>query len=87
MSVKFRNRGRFYVGVAVVCAMVLPVVADAQDAPTERIGAIERQMRTLQSEHERVRRVPFRPSCSVSRANSVRQGGSCANHKPKRNAI
>jgi len=53
MSGKFRNRDRFYVGVAAVCAMVLPVVADAQDAATDRIGAIERQMRALQGEHER----------------------------------
>jgi phosphate-selective porin OprO/OprP len=53
MSVKFRNRDRFYGGVAAVCATVLPVVAHAQDAATDRIGAIERQMRTLQSEHER----------------------------------
>jgi phosphate-selective porin OprO/OprP len=53
MSVKFRNRDRFYVGVAAVCATVLPVAAHAQDAATDRIGAIERQMRTLQSEHER----------------------------------
>src|SRR5246127_566324 len=53
MGVKFRNRDRFYAGVAAVCAAVLPVVADAQDAGTDRIGAIERQMRTLQREHER----------------------------------
>src|SRR6201987_2470086 len=52
MSVKFRNRDRFYGGVAAVCTAVLPVVADAQDAATDRIGAIERQMRALQSEHE-----------------------------------
>src|SRR6201987_2648235 len=53
MSVKFRTRDRFYGGVAAVCAAVLPVVAHAQDAATDRIGAIERQRRTLQSEHER----------------------------------
>ena len=53
MSVKFRNRDRFYGGLAVVCTVVLPVAAHAQDAATDRIGAIERQMRTLQSEHER----------------------------------
>src|SRR5246127_1142958 len=53
MGVKFRNRDRFYGGVAAVCTAVLPVVADAQDAATDRIGAIERQMRVLQSEHER----------------------------------
>src|ERR1700730_6892878 len=53
MSVKFRNRDRFYGGVAAVCATVLPVVAHAQDAATDRIGASERQMRALQSEHER----------------------------------
>src|ERR1700726_1420125 len=53
MGVKFRNRDRFYGGVAAVCATVLPVVAHAQDAANDRIGAIERQMRTLQSEHER----------------------------------
>src|ERR1700731_3764492 len=57
MSVKFRNRDRFYGGVAAVCAAVLPVVADAQDAATDRIGAIERQMRALQSEHERQMRI------------------------------
>src|SRR3984893_9730543 len=53
MGVKFRNRDRFYGGVAAVCATVLPVVAHAQDAATDRIGASERQMRALQSEHER----------------------------------
>jgi hypothetical protein len=53
MSLKFRNRDRFYGGVAAVCVTVLPVVAHAQDATTDRIGAIERQMRALQSEHER----------------------------------
>src|SRR5438132_13571987 len=53
MSVKFRNRGRFYGGVVAVCVTVLPVVAHAQDAATDRIGAIDRQMRALQSENER----------------------------------
>lgn len=53
MSVKFRHRDRSCGGVAAVCAAVLPVVADAQDAAIDRMAAIERQMRTLQSEHER----------------------------------
>jgi len=55
MSVKFRNRDRFYGGVAAVCATVLPVVAHAQDAATDRIGAIERQMRTFQTELQRLK--------------------------------
>src|ERR1700747_1487796 len=53
MSVKFRNRDRFYGGVAAVCTAVLPVGADAPGAAPDRSGAIERQMRVLQSEHER----------------------------------
>jgi phosphate-selective porin OprO/OprP len=53
MSVKFRNRDRLYGGLTAVCAAVLPVAAHAQDAANDRIEAIERQMRTLQKEHER----------------------------------
>ena len=55
MSVKFRNRDCFYGGLAVVCTVVLPVAAHAQDAATDRIGAIERQMRTFQTELQRLR--------------------------------
>ena len=55
MGTKSRNRGRLYGALAAaVCAAAQPVVADAQDAAIGRIEAIERQIRGLQSELQRL---------------------------------
>ena len=48
MGIKSRNRDRVCGALAAVCAAVLPVVADAQDAAIDRIEAIE--LRTLETE-------------------------------------
>jgi phosphate-selective porin OprO/OprP len=41
--------------VVAVCAAILPVMADAQDAAPDRIEAIERQMRGVQGELQRLK--------------------------------
>jgi phosphate-selective porin OprO/OprP len=50
MGSKSRNRDRIYGALVAVCAVALPVVAEAQDAVTDRIDTIERQIQKLQSE-------------------------------------
>ena len=55
MSVKFRNRDRFYGGLAVVCTVVLPAAARAQDAANDRIEAIEHKIQGFESELKRLK--------------------------------
>src|ERR1700720_4556578 len=55
MAIKSHSRDRVYGALAVVCAAVLPVVADAQDAAIDRIDAIERKIRGLQSELQQLK--------------------------------
>jgi phosphate-selective porin OprO/OprP len=55
MGTKSRSRHRAWGALVAVCAAILPVVADAQDAAIDRIDAIERQMRGVQSELQRLK--------------------------------
>jgi TolA-binding protein len=55
MGAKFRNRDRTCGAFAAVCAAILPMVADAQDPAIDRIEAIERQIRRLQGELQRLK--------------------------------
>jgi hypothetical protein len=55
MSVKFRHRDRFYGGLAVVCTVVLPVAAHAQDAANDRIEVIEHKIQGFESELKRLK--------------------------------
>jgi phosphate-selective porin OprO and OprP len=50
MRTKSRGSHRACGALAAVCAAILPVVAEAQDAALDRIEAIERQIRGLQGE-------------------------------------
>ena len=50
MGDKSAARRRGCTALFVVCAAIIPAAADAQDAPIDRIEAIERQIRGLQSE-------------------------------------
>jgi phosphate-selective porin OprO and OprP len=55
MGNKCSRRCRACGTLAAVCAAILPVVANAQDPAIDRIEAIERQIRGLQSELERLK--------------------------------
>jgi phosphate-selective porin OprO and OprP len=55
MGTKFRNRDCFCGALAAVCTVVLPVVADAQDAAADRIEAIERKINGLESELQKLK--------------------------------
>jgi phosphate-selective porin OprO/OprP len=50
MSNDNRSRGRHCCALVAFCAGIVPVAASAQSSPTERIEAIERQIRNLQGE-------------------------------------
>src|SRR5277367_2472934 len=47
---RFRSRYRCSRAAVAVCAAILPAVASAQTAPTDRIDAIEQQIRKMQGE-------------------------------------
>src|SRR5271169_6655217 len=47
---RFRSRYRCSRAAVAVCAAILPVTAAAQTAPTDRIDAIEQQIRKMQGE-------------------------------------
>jgi hypothetical protein len=53
LPTKFRDRACS--AVVAVCAAMLPAMAEAQDAEIDRIEAIERQMRGVQSELQRLK--------------------------------
>jgi phosphate-selective porin OprO/OprP len=55
MGIKSRGHHRACGALAAVCVAVLPVMANAQDAAIDRIEAIERQMRGVQSELQRLK--------------------------------
>jgi phosphate-selective porin OprO/OprP len=55
MDRKSRSRDRACGALATLCAVVLPVVADAEDPTINRIDAIERQIRGLQIELQRLK--------------------------------
>ena len=50
MENKSHNRGRSCGALVALCAAMIPAAAEAQDAPIDRIEAIERQIRGLQGE-------------------------------------
>jgi phosphate-selective porin OprO and OprP len=56
MGNKCSSRHRACGMLAAVCAAILPVVANAQDPAIDRIEAIERHIRGLQSELQRLKR-------------------------------
>src|SRR5437764_9046408 len=55
MATQSRSRDRACSAVVAVCAVILPVMASAQDAAIDRIEAIERQMRGVQTELQRLK--------------------------------
>jgi phosphate-selective porin OprO/OprP len=55
VGTKSRSRDRACGAVVALCTAILPVMADAQDAAIDRIEAIERQMRGVQSELQRLK--------------------------------
>ena len=75
MSDKSRSHRHGCCAAIAVCAAIVPAVADAQDAEIDRIEAIERKVRRLESELQRLK------------ANSVKRSSSSDNRATRCGAL